>query len=89
MLRYNYLPMLLRSLVKRCHQFNHENVAIYNFVHFLLNYPDVNNRAQYILLSGVMLNNKDLMKYACETDPTVINKIVPTYIINNINAIFL
>ena len=69
-------------------QFDHEDTAINNFINFILDTPDIGNRAQLILMSGVMLENNELMGYACEIDPDVVDAVVPDNVMAIINGMF-
>ena len=68
--------------------FTHENTAVNNFVNLLFISDNLNNRAQLILLSGVALNNVELIQYACQIDSTVVNTPVLNSTLNTIDAIF-
>ncbi len=68
--------------------FTHENAAVNNFVNLLFISDNLNNRAQLILMSGVALNNVELIQYACQIDSTVVNTPVLNSTLNTIDAIF-
>ncbi len=68
--------------------FSHEDEKINSFVSGLLNTHDIPNRAQLILMSGVALNNTELIKYAADEDKGVINRLVPPNVMSLISEIF-
>ena len=67
--------------------FQHSNDTIQTFVKTILN-NEIPNRAQYIIMSGIALNNADLIKYACEVDPLCAQKAVKNSVLQVIDAIF-
>ena len=67
--------------------FQHSNDTIKNFVNMILN-DEIANRAQLIIMSGVALNNVELIKYACEIDPDCAKKKVSNSVLQIIDAIF-
>ena len=66
--------------------FQHDDKAVYNYIDCLLKNDDLENRSQLILIAGIALNNIKLMKYATSIDPTVVNRIVPNYILEATDA---
>ena len=72
--------------------FSHENKAIHNFVNMCLDDKLSSNSnletAQFIIMSGIALENSDLIDYACKLDPTCPTKFVETHIITIFNSIF-
>ena len=72
--------------------FSHENKAIHNFVNMCLDDKLSSNsnleRAQFIIMSGIALENCDLIDYACKLDPTCPTKFVGPNIITIFNSIF-
>ena len=68
--------------------FEHENVAINNFVKMLLGAPNMNNHAQLIMMSGIYLNNIELIKYSTDIDPSIVNTPVTSGTMAAIDAIF-
>ena len=69
-------------------EFNHENTTINNFIQLLLSNCDINNRSQLILMSGIALNNIELIGYASQIDPTAVSTPIPTRVITIIDSIF-
>ena len=75
-------------------EFTHENQGIHNFVNMHLSNANANanvnipNRSCLIIMSGIMLNNVALIKYAADIDPTVVNTPVPTAVHQVIEGIF-
>ena len=71
-------------------EFTHETPTIHNFVNMLLSNANANipNRSCLIIMSGIMLNNVALIKYAADIDPTVVNTPVPTAVHQVIEGIF-
>ena len=69
-------------------EFNHENATIKNFIQLLLSNSEINNRSQLILMSGIALNNIELIGYASQIDPTVVSTPTPTRVITIIDSIF-
>tara|TARA_B100001123_G_C14981703_1_gene895891 strand:- start:337 stop:636 length:300 start_codon:yes stop_codon:yes gene_type:complete len=69
-------------------EFNHSNAAINNFVQLLLSRPSINNRAQLILMSGVALNNVELITAASQIEPGIAGKPVSPAVLNIIDSIF-
>ena len=67
--------------------FKHDDQAIHNFINMALTHEDTPSRAQIILMSGIYLNNLDLIRYAREIDNTVINRPVSNGIIEIIESI--
>ncbi len=67
--------------------FNHEVLAIHNFINTALTHEDMTSRTQIILMCGIYLNNLDLIKYACEIDNTVINRPVSNSLIEIIKSV--
>ena len=53
--------------------FTHPKPAIQNFVDTILDNPETANRAQYIMLCGILLNNTELIAYSVSVEPAVIN----------------
>jgi len=47
----------------------------------------IKDRACLILMAGIALNNKSLMEYACNIDPGVVNKEVPSRVLTTTDAI--
>ena len=66
--------------------FQHPNDTIQTFVETILN-TEITNRAQYIIMSGIALNNTDLINYACEVDPLCAQKPVKNSVLQLIDAI--
>ena len=69
-------------------EFNHENPAINNFIQLLLSNSEINNRSHLILMSGIALNNIELIGYASQIDPTAVSTPIPTRVITIIDSIF-
>ena len=67
--------------------FHHDNVAVNNFINLLLTHATIPNRAQLILMSGIALNNVELIKFASEIDDTVVNTPVLNSVVEQIDAI--
>ena len=65
--------------------FKHDNQDVDDFITGILQSTNIPNRAQIILMCGVALENKDLMAYACNIDTTVVNRIVPTHVLQLID----
>ena len=53
--------------------FTHPTTAIQSFIDYILDTPTLENRSQFIILSGILLNNVSLIQYAASVDPTVVN----------------
>tara|TARA_B100000029_G_scaffold421039_1_gene427156 strand:- start:562 stop:831 length:270 start_codon:yes stop_codon:yes gene_type:complete len=70
-------------------EFNHENNVVYNFIDGLLSKPKTILNLQLLLMTGVALNNIELMKYAIEINPEIVNMGVPTNVIQQIDNILL
>ena len=68
--------------------FTHENDVINNFIHNLFITHNIYNRIQLILLSGVILNNVELVTYACKLDPAIVNAPILNSAITIIDTIF-
>ena len=60
--------------------FTHPKPAIQNFVDTILDNPETPNRAQYIMLCGILLNNTELIAYSVSVDPAVINTPIPGHV---------
>ncbi len=70
--------------------FTHENTAVNTFVNLILNENNnITNRAELIIMSGIALNNIELVDYACQIQPTIVNVLIADSTINAINAVFL
>ena len=67
--------------------FHHDNDAVNNFINLLLTNTTIHNRAQLILMSGIALNDVELVKYAAEIDHTVINTPVPNSVVQQLDSI--
>ena len=68
--------------------FHHDNKVIDNFVDYLLKeHPTGTKKAQLILMTGIALSNIDLIKYASNLEPGIVNKPVPNHIMTIIDAI--
>ena len=68
--------------------FHHDNKVIDNFVDFLLKeQPSGTKKDQLILMTGIALNNIELIKYASNLEPGIVNKPVPNHILTIIDAI--
>ena len=68
--------------------FHHDNNVINNFVDFLLKeQPSGTKKDQLILMTGIALNNIELIKYACYLNPDIVNKPVPNHILTIINSV--
>tara|TARA_Y100000590_G_scaffold341982_1_gene390335 strand:- start:697 stop:1035 length:339 start_codon:yes stop_codon:yes gene_type:complete len=68
--------------------FHHDNKVIDNFVDYLLKeQPSGIKKDQLILMTGIALNNIELIKYACYLNPDIVNKPVPNHILTIINAV--
>ena len=46
----------------------------------ILDNPETPNRAQYIMLCGILLNNTELIAYSVSVDPAVINTPIPDHV---------
>ena len=77
---YNYNPDMTITDLPARPPFTHPTTAIQSFIDYILDTPTLENRAQFIILSGIMLNNVSLIEYASSVDPTVINTPIPNYI---------
>ena len=77
---YNYNPKMTTSEQPVRPPFTHPTTAIQSFIDYILDTPTLGNRAQFIILSGIMLNNVSLIEYASSVDPTVINTPIPNYV---------
>ena len=53
--------------------FHHSNYAINTFVNYILDSQNLKYRSQFIIMSGIALNNMVLIEYACEVDPSCVN----------------
>ena len=53
--------------------FHHSNYAINTFVNYILDSENLKYRSQFIIMSGISLNNMALIEYACEIDPSCVN----------------
>jgi len=69
-------------------EFEHEDAAINNFVKLLLSNPEIKNCAQLILMSGIALNNVELIKYAAQIDSMVYRQPILNHVLNVIDMIF-
>ncbi len=69
-------------------RFEHDNKAVHNFVNTVLQSENMTDQSQVILMCGVALNDKDLMRYACEMDPTVVNRIIKKSTMELIDGVF-
>jgi len=70
-------------------KFNHESEAIQNFVDLLLaDTLNTQHRSALIIMSGIVLGNVELIKYAAAIDPTVVNTAIPPSVEKTINGIF-
>jgi len=68
--------------------FHHDNAAVDNYVKWLIDEAlVVKDRACLILMAGMALENKNLMEYACNIDPEVVNKKVPSRVLTTTDAI--
>lgn len=67
--------------------FNHDVLAIHNFVNEALKNENLPSRLQIILMSGILLNNLELITYVCETDKTVVNKPVSNSLMSIIESV--
>ena len=68
--------------------FHHDNNVINNFVDSLLKeQPSGTKKDQLILMTGIALNNIELIKYACYLNPDIVNKPVPNHILTIINSV--
>lgn len=70
-------------------EFTHENQAIHNFINLLLaDTLNTQHRSALIIMSGIMLNNIELIKYAADIDPAVVNTPIPLAVQQVIEGIF-
>ena len=60
--------------------FTHPTTAIQSFIDYILDTPTLENRAQFIILAGILLNNVSMIEYAASVDPTVVNTPIPNYV---------
>ena len=68
--------------------FHHDNDTVNTFVDYLLKeQPPGTKKAQLILMTGIALNNIELIKYACHLNPDIVNKPVSNNILTIINAV--
>ena len=68
--------------------FHHDNNTVNTFVDYLLKeHPTGTKKAQLILMTGIALNNIELIKYASNLEPDIVNKPVPNHILTIIDAI--
>ena len=57
--------------------FSHTKPEIDTFVNMILDNQTYPQRAQTIMLSGVLLNNVELVGYAASIDPTTVTAVIP------------
>ena len=60
--------------------FTHPKPEIKIFVDHILDNPETADRAQYIMLCGILLNNIPLIKYSVSVDPAVVNTPIPSHV---------
>jgi len=77
---YNYNPDMTITDLPARPPFTHPTTAIQSFIDYILDTPTLENRPQFIILSGIMLNNVSLIEYASSVDPTVVNTPIPNYV---------
>ena len=69
-------------------EFQHTNPAVNTFVNCLLRRDTIPNHAQLILMSGVALNDVELIKRAIEIDPTVAAQPILNSVLAQIDVFF-
>ena len=67
--------------------FHHTNNVIDNYIDYLFKNPSLPDRTQLILMAGIALSNVDLIKYAGDIDPNVVNIPVPNHILTITDSI--
>ena len=77
---YTYNPKMTTSEQPVRPPFIHPLAAIQAFIDYILDTPILENRPQFIILAGILLNNVSLIEYATSVDPTVVNTPIPNYV---------
>jgi len=77
---YNYNPDMTTSDLPARPPFIHPLAVIQSFIDYILDTPTLENRPQFIILAGILLNNVSLIQYAASVDPTVVNTPIPNYV---------
>ena len=67
--------------------FSHTKPAIDTFVNTILDDQTFPQRAQCIMLSGILLNNVELVGYAASIDPTSVTAVIPPRIAKVVTSI--
>ena len=60
--------------------FTHPKPAVQNFVDTILDNPEMENRSQFIMVAGILLNNTELIAYSVSVEPAVINTPIPGHV---------
>ena len=67
--------------------FSHTKPEIDTFVNMILDNQTYPQRAQIIMLSGVLLNNVELVGYAASIDPITVTAVIPPTIAKVVTSI--
>ena len=86
--KLNSSPTTYRYHLNMSSEFQHTNPAVNTFVNCLLSRDTIPNRAQLILMSGVALNDVELINRAIEIDPTVAAQPVRNSVLAQIDVFF-